>query len=217
MDNKSAVIRKIGFVFSKLEFPGEAFLQGSFEGEEPFEEVAPFRNRKDWKKVEAKFLDAHAAALSFFSEAGFRYFIPAYLVADLKGRLEIADPLFHLVHGFYDFEVKIPAGKRVFIRKGGKSTLINPRRYGAATAGDYARYRHSIFTREEAGAIVEYLTYKRDHDQDNLDRPRIDAALESFWLERSRSAPSAEMLRKHLADEKEFIEAAHPVLENHNE
>lgn len=45
-------------------------------------------------------LDAHYSALSFFSEAAFRFFFPAYLIADLRGELRTADPLFHLTGGF---------------------------------------------------------------------------------------------------------------------
>lgn len=207
MNDKQTVIEKIRSAFQELTFPGENFLQGSFEGEEPFDEVAPFREFKDWATVETFFLDAHASALSFFSEAGFRFFLPAYLIADLKGELYTADPVFHLTHGFFDFTVKISAGGREFDVKSGKSALINPRRYGAATANDYARYRLSVFTREEASAIVAYLEYKRDHNPKGFDQPRIDAALESFWRERVRSAPSADSLRRHLADEKEYLDA----------
>ncbi len=207
MNDKQTVIEKIRAAFQGLEFPGDNFLQGSFEGEEPFDEVTPFRGHEDWAAVETSLLDAHASALSFFSEAGFRFFLPAYLIADLKEELYTADPVFHLTHGFFDFTVKIPAGGRMFDIKSGKSTLINPRRYGAATINDYARYRLSIFTREEAGAIVAYLEYKRNHNPDSFDQPRIDAALESFWRERAHTAPSADILRQHLADEKEYLEA----------
>src|SRR5918997_80872 len=100
MSNKEAVIEKIYSAFETNNFPGEGFLQGSFEGCEPYEEVGPFKARHDWKGIEAGFLDAHAGALSFFSEAGFRFFIPAYLIADLRGQLSVADPTFHLTHGF---------------------------------------------------------------------------------------------------------------------
>jgi len=207
MNDKQTVIEKIHVAFQGLEFPGEHFLQGSFEGDEPFEEVAPFRTHKDWAAVDASLLDTHASALSFFSEAGFRFFLPAYLIADLNDKLHTADPVFHLTHGFFDFTVKIPVGERVFAIQNGKSTLINPRRYGAATTGDYASYRLSVFTQEEAGAIIAYLEYKRDYEPGSLDQPRIDAALKSFWRKRARTAPSADILRRHLANENEYLEA----------
>ena len=54
--------------------------------------MSPSATREDWKGIEASFLDTHAEALSFFSEAGFRFFLPAYLIADLRGHLSVADP-----------------------------------------------------------------------------------------------------------------------------
>ena len=45
-------------------------------------------------------LDAGYDALSFFSEGGFRYFLPANLIADLGKQLQTADPVFHLMNGF---------------------------------------------------------------------------------------------------------------------
>src|SRR5215211_6416221 len=79
----------------------------------------------------ARFLDGHATALSFFSEAGFRYFLPAYLISDLRGQLYTADPLFHQTHGFSDWTTEVPAADRTLKIKHGKSALMNPRRYGA--------------------------------------------------------------------------------------
>jgi hypothetical protein len=213
MNEKEAVIGKIQRAFAESEHPGERFLQGSFEGCEPYEEVGPFEDRKDWRGIEAGFLDGHASALSFFSEAGFRYFLPAYLIADLRGELQTADPLFHLTHGFSDWSTEVPAGDRTLVLRHGKSAFINPRRYGAMTSYDYARYRLSIFTREEAGAIVAYLEYKRDCDPDIIDKRTIEAALDSFWLERARTAPPAESLTKDLAEQEKYLAAIRQEIE----
>lgn len=207
MSDKEAVIERIYSAFRGNEFPGRAFLQGSFDGCEPYEEVGPFRDKRDWKGIEADFLDAYSGALCFFSEAGFRFFLPAYLIADLNGQLSIADPLFHLTHGFYDITVNIPKKDRVFVIRSGKSELLNPRRYGALTSYDYARYRLSVFTREEASAIVAYLKYKRDFGPDVIEKERVDAALDLFWLERERTAPLAESLKKHIAEQEEYLAA----------
>jgi 5-aminolevulinate synthase len=57
-------------------------------------------------------------------------------------------------------------------------------RYGAMTWSDYARHRLSVFTREEAKAIVSYMNCKREQDTTGLDKARIDAALQEFWLDR---------------------------------
>jgi hypothetical protein len=207
MDEKEAVIQKISSAFGANEFPGERFLQGSFEGCEPYDEVGPFEERKDWRSIDVQFLDAHYTALGFFSEAGFRYFLPAYLIADLNGELKTADPLFHLTHGFYDLAVEAQTSRRIFVLKSGKSTLMNPRRYGAITSFDYARYRLSVFTREEASAIVAYLKYKYAHDQDGFEKPGIQAALDLFWLDREQNAPTAASLKQNLAEEEEYLAA----------
>lgn len=207
MNDREAVTGEIQSAFARSEHPGERFLQGSFEGCEPYEEVGSFKKLEDWRGIEASFLDAHANALSFFSEAGFRYFLPAYLIADLRGELQTADPLFHLTHGFSDWSTEVPAGDRTLVLKHGRSAFINPRRYGAMTSYDHARYRLSIFTREEAGAIVAYLEYKRDLDPDVIDRGAIDPALEAFWLERARKAPPSKSLEQHLAEQEEYLAA----------
>ena len=75
------VIQAIHDGFRWSTYPGDAWLQGSTEGCEPFEEVGPFRGRSDWTAIEPAFLDAHYCALSFFSEAGF--FAAAFLAAGL--------------------------------------------------------------------------------------------------------------------------------------
>ena len=70
------VIAAVYAGFERTEFPGGPFLQGSFDGCEPGEEVGPFRTIEDWRLAEPAMLDAHYCALSFFSEGGFRFFIP---------------------------------------------------------------------------------------------------------------------------------------------
>ncbi len=207
MSTKDDVIEQIRRAFGPNEYPGDAYLQGSTEGCEPFEEVGPFVGHRNWGALDAAFLDGHYSALSFFSEAGFRFFLPAYLIADVEGRLMTADPVFHLANGFHEIEVKLETPARTFIRRAGGSTLVNPRRYGAMTAADYARYRLSVFTRDEAAAIVSYLKYRCSRDSDGIDGPAIDAALESYWLDRAAHAPEKASLARHVAEEEEYVAA----------
>ena len=214
MLTQDTVIEKIQTAFAGNAFPGARFLQGSFEGCEPYDEVGPFETLEDWRGIEPDFLDGHATALSFFSEAGFRYFLPAYLISDLRGQLYTADPLFHLTHGFSDWTTEVPTNDGTLTIKHGKSAFMNPRRYGAMTSYDYARYRLSIFTREEAGVIVAYLEYKRDADPDVIDTKVIDAALDSFWLERAQTAPPSQSLRQHVAEQEQYLAAVRPVIED---
>lgn len=201
------VIAAIELAFGGNEYPGDDFILGRSEGCEPFDEVDPFRGHPDWRTLEPDFLDGHYAAPNFFSEAGFRYYLPAYLLADLADRLRTADPVFHLTHGFSDVSVAHEVGGRRFELRTGSTELINPRRYGAATFQDYARYRLSVFTREEAEAIVSYLECVRERATRDPCRGDIDAALEAFWRERARSAPQAAGLRRHLEEQAAFLEA----------
>jgi hypothetical protein len=207
MSDKQTTIQTSRDAFGANAYPGDAYLQGSTEGTEPYEEIGPFHGKTDWQKLDAAFLDAHAAALSFFSEAGFRFFLPAYLVADLQDQLKSADPSFALTSGFSDFRVDMTVGGRHFVAKAGKSELLNPRRYGAATSYDYARYRLSIFTREEAASIVAYLECKRDSDIYRTNWDKVDIALNAFWRERSTTAPTGTDLWDHLNEKAAFVAA----------
>ena len=72
MPSADEVIGRIYAAFGANEYPGDRWLQGSSEGCEPAEEVGPFVGRTRWQDIEPAVLDAHDAALSFFSEAGFR-------------------------------------------------------------------------------------------------------------------------------------------------
>jgi hypothetical protein len=204
MISKEAVINLILAAFGETEYPGDNFLRGSFEGTEPYEETATFKGKTEWGKLDSGMLEAHSSALSFFSEGAFRFFLPAYLIADLRGELMTAEPLFHLT-GFSVSSIQVPVNSRVFTRKGGGSTLMNPRRYGAMTFADYARCRLSVFTREEASAIVVYLNYTRETDTHGINTPQIVEALNAFWLDRAEHAPSEESLKTHLREESEFM------------
>ena len=205
MSDKEIITDKIRDAFKENDYPGDAYLQGSVEGCEPFEEVGPFQGKSDWQMLEPDFLDAHPSALNFFSEAGFRFFLPAFLIADVQGRLVYADPLFHLTHGFSEITVE-SLGNVSVLPRAGQSALMNPRRYGAMTFHDYARYRLSVFTREEADAIVAYLNHKRDSASSVFEKEGIEAALNSFWLERAQTAPLAESLKRLLTEQFQFLE-----------
>jgi hypothetical protein len=204
---KEEVIDQIREAFGANPYPGDAFLQGSFDGCEPYDEVGAFVGKTDWSKLDSAMLDVHYCALSYFSEGGFRFFLPAYLIADLREELLTADPLFHLWHGLATVSDEVPVGSQTFRRDSSGKTLLNPKRYGAMTWSDYARHRLSVFTREEAKAIVAYMTYRRERDPMGLDQSRIDVALKEFWLDRAENAPAHWILETHLQEEEKFTAA----------
>ncbi len=197
MTDRDALVAVIDRTFTS-DHPGDAFLQGSFEGCEPFDEVGAFAGQADWRALEPGFLDEHASALSFFSEAGLRHYLPAYLVADVRGELRTADPLFPLIHGFSELGLEVPAEDGATHHRSGGRVLLGPRRYGALTWDDASRHRLSVFCREEAAAIVAYLEFRRASDELGVDAPRIEAALTRFWHDRARLAPTRGDLDRHL-------------------
>lgn len=207
MNNPALIIQAIRDAFGQNDYPGDSFLQGSFEGYEPYEEIEPFKGKTDWQTLDSALLDQHYAVLSFFSEAGLRFFLPAYLIADVRDELQTAEPLFLLTHGFSEVTIEHQTKTRRFKRTTGQTVLLNPRRYGAMTFYDYARFRLSVFTREEAQAIVAYLQYKQAADPYQLHRQEIEAALNLYWLERAKNAPLAASLQRHLAEEAEYLAA----------
>lgn len=201
------VITRIEEAFSRNAHPGDPFLLGSFDGDEPLREVSAFHGMSDWHTPTPEFLDVHYTVLSFFSEGGFRFFLPAYLIADVKDLLKTADPVFHLTHGFYDITISHEVGEKTVTRSSGRTRLINPRRYGAITFLDYARYRLAVFAREECAAIVNYLELVRERETRLSDRTGIDRALEDFWRPRAEAAPAQADLARHLKNEAEYVEA----------
>jgi hypothetical protein len=205
MQDKQGLIALIHEAFRETEHPGDAFLQGSHEGCEPVEVTAPFKGVSHWTQIDPSILDPNYTALSFFSDGGFRHFLPAYLIADVNGQLETADPVFHLTNGFLDQTVKVPAGSRTFEKVIGKCGFVNPRRYGAMTWHDYARTKLAVFVREEAAAIVAYLEWKKAHDEGGIAGDEIDAALEGFWRTRAREAPTHAAIQRHLREEAEYV------------
>ena len=78
------------------------------------------------------------------------------------------------------------------------------------TSYDYARYRLSVFTKEEAQAIVAYLKYRRDADPHNVDKGAIEAALNLYWLDRAANAPVTEGLKQHVEEEADFVAEMDP-------
>ena len=164
---------RIREAFASVEYPGDWCLRGSNEGEEPYLLEKEFRGKTDRWALDAAFLDqapdGYGTALHFFSDEAFRFYLPAYLIADLAGGLERADPVFSLTHGLDDR------------RRGG---LVNERRYGARTWWDEARRRLSVFSPAQAAVIVEYLR-ARAEALGRDDHPEVEQAIAAYWAPRA--------------------------------
>ncbi|MBD1850892.1 DUF6714 family protein [Leptolyngbya sp. FACHB-711] len=175
MQNTEKVKAQIRAAFAQVEYPGDWCLRRSNEGDEPFLLEQEFKGKDKWEVLDPKFIDqapgGFASALSFFSEEAFRFYIPAYLIADIDECLQYSNPIFHLTHG---------------LTNSSRNDRINPRRYGDRTWFDHAQHRFSVFTREQAAAIVAYLTLKRNAENIiEFEQQQIDEALKNYWYQRA--------------------------------
>jgi hypothetical protein len=162
---------QIRAAFANTPPPDPNFLRNSSEGDEPYLLEDEFRDKRDWTALRAPFLDqspeGFATALSFFSREAFRFYLPAYLLADLDGQLQHAEPLFHLWHGLDDDRRNEP---------------VNVRRFGGWTWFEAISERMDAFAVAEVRVIVDYMRYKADRD--SFARPKIEQALRNYWLVR---------------------------------
>ena len=167
-----AVKAQIRSAFADTPYPGDDALVRS-QGDEPDEVVDLFRGRTDWHALPADFVDragaASPSALSFFSAGAFRFYLPAYLIADLDGALEYTDPLFYLFHGLDDAT---------------RSESVHLPGAGTTTWWAVQQEHLAGFTAEEAGAIVAYLRWRMAGDEPDFSRRRAEQALDNYWLGR---------------------------------
>jgi hypothetical protein len=162
---------KIRQSFAAVEPPPNWCLVNSQEGVEPALLAKAFSGKTDWRTLDAGFIDqapeGFGTALSFFSDEAFHYYLPAYLLADLDGRLKQADPVFALTHG---------------LDNASRDRKINPRRYGERTWFEHTRHKFAMFNAGEIDAIADYLAHKAQAD--TLTAPeklRVREALENYW------------------------------------
>lgn len=170
-----SVARAQGLVraaFAAAMHPGDERLVDAWEGTEPVQVAAAFRGKPDWRVLAADFLDAApdglGSALSFLGDDAFRFYLPAYLLADLDGALQQADPLFHLTHGLDDQSRAEP---------------VNPRRYGDWTWFEQRQRRFAGFTAAQAAAIIAYMEVVAARSP--CDRASIAQAIASYWAARA--------------------------------
>jgi hypothetical protein len=185
-DEHRHLIEAIRDAFEERSYPGDDQLCGSDYGDEPAEYALEFRGL-DWRTLHPRFLSYHSAALSFYADEGFAYFLPAFMIADVLGEAGSADPVFHLTHGLYEepsFDL----------------TALNPEVLQASglAADDlewlqesvqqtsqidwhaYALRRFEGFRPPERHAIIRYLEDRAAHTWDFV-AEKINAALDSYW------------------------------------
>lgn len=169
------LVEKIEQAFSDVAYPGDHDLTGSSYGDEPAALERDFRGRTDWKQLDKAFLnqapDGWGTALSFFSDNALRFYIPAYMIADIQGDLDSGgDPAVRLCSSL------TPLGETKKIAK----------MWGGGTMGERARACFGKFSAAQVSAVVAYLQW-RLNNADGHDM-LIDQVLENYWLERDAAS-----------------------------
>jgi hypothetical protein len=170
MNSTSVLEEQIAAAFASVPAPPVWCLTNSREGEEPELLERDFRDKRDWRSLTSEFLDqapdGYASALSFFSDEAFRYYLPAYMIADLRGELQRADVLFHLTHG---------------VDNAHREKLVNPTRYGNRNWFDAMRHRFSIFDSAQREVIAKYLEHRESVADIEPERRAAREALDNYW------------------------------------
>jgi hypothetical protein len=169
------LIAHITTAFANVVFPGDHDLTSSTYGDEPEALKRAFWGKTDWRKLDSAFLDSApdgwGTALSFFSDRAFMFYLPAYLIADLKNELASVSPEFHLTS--------------VLLSKDAQTKVAEC--WGGGTIAQYALRRFDQFDGAQARAIVAYLRWKLAFFRADFhyEYAEIVQVLEGYWLART--------------------------------
>jgi hypothetical protein len=161
------LVSEIWAVFGVIPYPGDENICVVEEGDESAIYALEFQGL-DWRTIHPALLVHNYASLSFFTPEGFRYFIPAYLIADLVdlGISNAADPVLFLAQGFTE-SADTPTANST------------PSDEPPADLFAFSAERMAGFSRPERNAILRYLEYKAQFDEDAA--PEINEALDRYW------------------------------------
>ena len=171
-DTRALLIETIADAFADVEYPGDADLTSSKYGEEPAALIVDFKGKTDWRVLDAVFLnqapDGWGTALSFFSDNALWFYLPAYLIADVRNELDAAN----------DPAVRLCSSLTVL----GEQQKVS-QQWGGGTMGDRARASFARFSPAQVSAIVAYLHWRLERvDGGDI---VIEQALDNYWYDRN--------------------------------
>ena len=171
-DSRTLLIETITDAFGDVEYPGDGDLTSSFYGEETAAVIIDFKGKTDWRVLDSGFLnqapDGWGTALSFLSDNALRFYLPAYMIADVRGELDTAN----------DPAVRLCSSVTVL----GEQQKIS-QQWGGGTMGDRARACFARFSAAQVSAIVAYLRWRLENTEGG--DIVIEQALEHYWNERN--------------------------------
>lgn len=153
-----------------------------YPGDEYETTAEAFLDKDDWSAIDTGFLNAgeNSAAMSFMSGAALRFYLPAYLVADLRGELNCVDPSFILMHGFApEYFRRVDEGTRARYAERGMTP--------PAVSFDFdaiARRRWALLDAAQIAAVIAYMEWVVERDGASLSEG-VQEALSNYWYRRA--------------------------------
>jgi hypothetical protein len=167
--------------FADRPYPGDDQLCGSQQGTEPAWIALELRG-VPWDRAHPDLLAHNYTATSFLSKEGFRYYLPAFMVADLHGAESNADPVHALTDTASDIGISADSLEQLGDALGAEVAEVlrsmEERRAGVDLSS-WDRKRWAGFTLPEREAIVKYLEHRKSYDW--ADAVRIEATLKAYW------------------------------------
>lgn len=194
--------QEIRTAFAVTPYPGDNELSGgsdqNVQDDEPAEYAMELRGVR-WQAAHPELLARCYAALSFLSDAGFRYFLPAFLLADLLGYNlgyeSNANPLFDLTNDLYDSQLDVVAFAEFRERIATGDSLLESssisrqemldmvdkqiERRQTFDGREYRIRRLSLFNHKERMAIIHYLEFQATQEDYYADK--IRQVLDGYW------------------------------------
>jgi hypothetical protein len=171
ISSAAAIVEELRMAFPSTRAGRFVPMVNSLRGDEPQQVEADFADKEDWTRLRPEWLDAVpdglASALSFLADEAIRFYLPAYLAADLMGALHHVDPTFALVHGLDDMS---------------RDQKMRPRKEQTWT--DFARARWDGLTQKQAAAVAHYLEWRVERDGLTIGHNIVEA-LGAYWYARA--------------------------------
>jgi hypothetical protein len=170
----AALVEQIKAAFAEVPYPGDEniCLRPDYESAEY---VLEFRGL-NWKILHPAFLRKQLGALSFLTPAAHRYFLPAYLIADIMV-WHSDTPVLELTNKF-QHEPAEEAEIEPLLAKS-RSTGLTEAEYHRM-AHYFGAERFAPFSQAERKAIIAYLRYKASTEE--YDEKDVERALQQYWL-----------------------------------
>lgn len=138
------LIEQIHRAFATSVYPGDENLVANPDDEEPQFVAGHFKGKTDWRTLDAEFLNAAPDALALLADDAFRFYLPAFLIADIRGELEYVDPTVRLCWSHTS--------------QGGDQKVAKV--WGGGTMREHAEACHNQFSAAQSAAMVRWAAFR---------------------------------------------------------